>query len=157
MKKRKKDPTTKTAQRKRIRRLMNKCGAAWAKAVKKRAGHRCQACGGIPADAMVSWFCTEEGNLNAHHVESRYNCRALRFDVRNGLCLCPFHHKFGQDSAHKSFCFLHRIIPLEDVAYLHEHRHDSGDMTSEEFFTEEYLTKKLAELEQLAATEMVYK
>lgn len=45
--------------------------------------------------------CGSTGTPNAHHLENRNTCRALRYDPMNGILLCPSHHKFGKDSAHK--------------------------------------------------------
>jgi hypothetical protein len=72
----------------------------WAKAVKIRAGDRCEYCGKITT-------------LNSHHIFSRSNM-ATRWDVNNGVCLCVSHHVFGKMSAHKA--------PIEFVEWLKEKR-----------------------------------
>jgi hypothetical protein len=41
-------------------------------------------------------------NLNAHHLLDRDKHREHRTDRRNGICLCPRHHKFGRYSFHRS-------------------------------------------------------
>lgn len=37
--------------------------------------------------------------LNAHHIEGRTRL-STRWDLNNGVALCPAHHTFGQISAH---------------------------------------------------------
>lgn len=63
--------------------------ALWAEVVKLRAGNRCEYPG-----------CIKTSNLNAHHFYSRSR-RSVRYDPDNGICLCPYHHSLGNDSAHK--------------------------------------------------------
>lgn len=38
--------------------------------------------------------------LHAHHIISRQN-KALAWDVKNGICLCAFCHKFSQIGPHQ--------------------------------------------------------
>jgi hypothetical protein len=61
---------------------------AWSLAVKVQAGFKCE-------------YCGKNSTLNSHHVYSRSN-RSVRWDLRNGYCLCVAHHTFGNISAHKS-------------------------------------------------------
>lgn len=61
---------------------------AWSLAVKVQAGFKCE-------------YCGKTSSLNSHHVYSRSN-RSVRWDLRNGYCLCVSHHTFGNISAHKS-------------------------------------------------------
>lgn len=56
----------------------------WAKAVKKRAGDRCEKC-----------FRTE--NLQSHHVVGRRN-KTLRHIVSNGCSLCAKHHMWAEQN-----------------------------------------------------------
>ena len=53
--------------------------------------------------------CRKSENLNAHHIITRSNY-GLRYDTRNGLCLCSFHHSLGKESAHKSPFFKDVLI-----------------------------------------------
>lgn len=69
----------------RIRRRLMRL---WTKRVYEDWGGRCAVCG-------------SESLPNAHHLENRNTCRALRYDPMNGVLLCPSHHKWGKDSAHK--------------------------------------------------------
>lgn len=69
----------------RIRRRLMRL---WTRKVYEVWGGKCAVCGST--------------NLpNAHHLENRNTCRALRYDPMNGVLLCPSHHKWGKDSAHK--------------------------------------------------------
>jgi len=67
---------------------------AWANAVKDRDLRRCVICG-------------NPERLNAHHIIAREN-HETKFDIMNGLSLCPKHHFFcRQQSAHNNpFGFL---------------------------------------------------
>jgi len=61
----------------------------WANSVKDRDGRKCVICGN-----------TER--LNAHHIIVREN-HETKFDIENGLSLCPKHHFFcRQISAHNN-------------------------------------------------------
>ena len=61
----------------------------WANAVKERDGWKCVVCG-------------DTNRLNAHHIIVREN-HETKFDVQNGLSLCPTHHFFNrQISAHNN-------------------------------------------------------
>jgi len=62
----------------------NKLDKLWS--LKIREKEYCEVCGKI-------------GN-NPHHVVGRRNM-TLRFDLRNGVLLCPLHHTFGIQSAHQ--------------------------------------------------------
>lgn len=62
----------------------------WSLLVKYRAGFKCEVCG------KTQYQC----RLNSHHIIGRRNKR-LRWDLRNGVCLCTQHHKFGIQSAHE--------------------------------------------------------
>ena len=60
----------------------------WRKAVYQKDGYRCQACG------------KQGGDLNAHHLDAYDTTPEKRFDVSNGVTLCPachtkFHLQFG--------------------------------------------------------------
>lgn len=61
--------------KKSLRRLADKL---WSECVKRRARWKCEICG-------------KEGNLQAHHIISRRNM-ATRYDLDNGIALCPACH-----------------------------------------------------------------
>lgn len=84
----------------------------WSQAVRSRAGNKCEVCGRVHGDLNA------KGNpirINAHHIEDKANY-ALRFDIMNGVALCPTCHRFGQDSAHRS--------PIWFLEWLKEHLRD---------------------------------
>ena len=60
----------------------------WAEAVKLKFDNRCVLCG-------------ETKRLNAHHIIPK-EVDDTRYDVDNGIALCPKHHKFGKYSAHRN-------------------------------------------------------
>jgi hypothetical protein len=65
----------------------------WAKLVKLKAGNKCEKCGS-------SFF------LQSHHLYGRKNYN-VRYDIDNGVALCPSCHKLGRSSFHNS--------PLENI------------------------------------------
>ena len=80
----------------------------WARQVKERDGLRCVICG-------------SPERLNAHHIIVREN-HETKFDVQNGISLCPKHHFFcRQISAHNNplgfFLWLEKNRP-EQLQYL---------------------------------------
>ena len=101
--------------RRRLMRLWTaRVGDAW--------GHRCAVCG-------------SDSTPNAHHLENRNTCRALRYDVMNGVLLCPSHHKFGKDSAHKGgiwFAEWLRTNHPDRYAYVLAHRNDDMNLNDRE-------------------------
>ena len=95
----------------RIRRRLMRL---WTAKVAEQWGHRCAICG-------------SENLPNAHHMENRNTCRALRYDPMNGILLCPSHHKWGKDSAHKGgIWFADWLIKHhpDRFAYVLHHRTD---------------------------------
>lgn len=88
--------------------LNKKLDSAWSLAVKKNASYKCEVCG-------------ERSNLNSHHIVGRRN-KTLRWDLRNGVCLCVAHHKFGLQSAHEDPLWFREWLEenrWEDYAYLY--------------------------------------
>lgn len=133
MKKRKVNKETKAYQKKELRRLRNKCLTLWKRVVKKRAGGRCEACG-------------RKDRLNAAHIESYELNKNLRYDLKNGVALCPTHHKWGKGSFHKSLCFALTFMidhRKEDLKYLLKVWN-----RPEEEQTREYFLNKIQTLEK---------
>ncbi len=64
----------------------------WSKAVRDRDGNKCAICG-------------SEEHIQAHHIVQKKFSKDLRFDVGNGIALCPKHHSFGAWSAHMGSFF----------------------------------------------------
>ena len=80
---------------------------AWALAVKERADFRCEVCG-------------SNSFLNSHHIEGKRN-RRLRWDIRNGVCLCSGCHIMKVESAHQSPEWFHFWLEehrWEDLQYI---------------------------------------
>ena len=102
------------AQLERIER--NKKFKAWSIEVRNNDGNKCVKCGAVD-------------RLNAHHVIPRQN-HEFRFDVKNGISLCPRHHRFSFDfSAHHT--------PFQFMQWFMENRRWQYD----------YLKTKLKQLE----------
>jgi len=95
-----KDDTTKKVKltKKKLKKLekreIKKKFAEWSKLVKERDGFKCVICG-------------ETKRLNSHHILPR-ELREFRFDLMNGISLCPKNHQFSRkNSAHgNSFVFI---------------------------------------------------
>jgi hypothetical protein len=119
---------------KRLKTLRNKALRLWKLRVKEGAGHKCE-------------LCQSTYMLNAHHIESYRMCPALRYDERNGLCVCPRCHKFGRDAVHNSF-----IVPMLylmqhrsfDLLWIEQHRNNEIE------YNEETLTNIIKHLEAIA-------
>lgn len=101
-------PYTRLYFMKEIKKLSNKAKRLWKQAVMLTDGNKCVMCGTTK-------------NLNAHHIEDYRVNPILRYDVRNGVCLCASDHKFRSGAAHKGFVKLHAYIYAErpsDIPYL---------------------------------------
>lgn len=55
----------------------------------------------------ICLVCGSEVNLNAHHLIPR-EIKEFRYDIENGITLCPKHHRFSFElSAHQNpFAFM---------------------------------------------------
>lgn len=69
--------------------LGKKLDIAWSRVVKLQAGNKCEICG------------LKHDKLNSHHIVGRRNLR-LRWELYNGVCLCPGCHTFRTNSAHQN-------------------------------------------------------
>lgn len=86
------------------------CDALWARAVKARAGFKCEVANCLHTD------------LQAHHIFSRQHW-GIRFDLENGICLCGGHHIFFPTSAHKdAIGFAAFIKTKRNIPYLESKR-----------------------------------
>lgn len=91
--------------------MTKKLDTVWSEVVKKIAGYKCEVCGKD----------SSECKLNSHHIVGRTN-RTLRWDLRNGVCLCSKHHKLGRQSAHEDPLWFKEWLEderWEDVLYLY--------------------------------------
>ena len=89
-------------------------------------------------------ICGSDKFINAHHIESRKNS-ALRFDIKNGVALCPKCHKFGINSAHNSPIWFHQWLlknTPETIGYILDNRDNKPEETIE--YIEEII-KRLSE------------
>ena len=126
---------TKAYKEKVIKKLKKKLLKLWSIKVKERAGNRCEVDG-----------CSTGNALNSHHIETFQLHSELRYEIRNGLCLCQSHHKFSSDSAHKSFLFVYRLMLQkhpEDLQYLLNFKPTGEEITAEK------LEQKIIEMEAM--------
>ena len=119
----------KKAKKKRLEptaRIRRRLMRLWTECVHLEFGGKCAVCGSTSTP-------------NAHHLENRNTCRALRYDPSNGILLCPSHHKFGKDSAHKGgiwfadWLLKHRPYQF---AYVLEHRNETVNLNDREVLAE---------------------
>lgn len=85
--------------------IKTSCDKLWSRLV--RAGGVCEKCGKT----------SREVQLHPHHVYGRGNYR-LRFDLRNGCCLCARCHMGWAESYPIAFADWFRQQRPEDAAYL---------------------------------------
>lgn len=69
----------------------------WSEAVRSRSGFVCEYCGATRGTTNTNGKPTK---IDAHHLMNRdiHNC-PLKFDIRNGIALCPSCHKFRPDDS----------------------------------------------------------
>lgn len=83
--------------------IRNRLFKIWSEAVRRRAGDSCEYCGIKKGDIHVN----KKGEsittkIDAHHLQSRdVKDNPLKFDIYNGISVCPSCHKFGEDSFHR--------------------------------------------------------
>ena len=114
--------------------IKKKLDILWSLIVKKRAGGVCEVCGKLT-------------NLNSHHIVGR-RVSVLRWDVRNGCCLCVSCHRFSNTSAHNNGTLFDEWMinnRPKDRKYVLEHHEDLFD---KDFIRiENYLKDELKEAE----------
>lgn len=88
--------------KKQIKKENRKKDKEWAQAVKLRDNNKCI-------------ICSDTVRLNAHHIIPRED-KSFRWEIDNGLTLCPRHHRFSFSfSAHQSsFIFYKSILETKD-------------------------------------------
>lgn len=98
-------------KRKKLKKERNKADKIWKEKTKLFYSNKCA----IPK-------CTNTNMLNCHHIIPK-GIKELRTDERNGILLCPLHHKWGTNSAHKNplwfFIIMERYYPAQ-LEYLKE-------------------------------------
>ena len=87
-----------------LKKLQDRLLDIWSRAVKSIAGNQCEICN--------SGKC-----LQSHHIIGKSN-RTLKWDVRNGCCLCANCHTLGNLSAHQDpFFFINWLIENRPADY----------------------------------------
>jgi hypothetical protein len=80
---------TKKQLKRKEKREINRQFKEWSLKVKERDGFKC-------------CLCSKTENLNAHHILPR-EIKEFRFDIDNGITLCPSHHKYSLEiSSHRN-------------------------------------------------------
>jgi ribosomal protein S14 len=87
-------------KKRKISTIKKKLDKLWSEKIRQKG--RCEICG-------------RKENLNSHHIIGRRSLN-LRWDIRNGCCLCPACHTFSTNSAHQN--------PLFFLDWLKKHRPD---------------------------------
>ena len=96
----------------------------WSKAVRKRAGNKCEKCGSTNV-------------VQAHHIIPRTKW-GTRYDLYNGVALCRHHHLYW---AHKdAVAFTAWIETKRDLKYLNSKRNNTtkNDYTAIELYLNQY-------------------
>jgi len=95
---------TKAYAKKQLKKQEKEKDKEWRNQVMKRYKGKCVLCGNYK-------------NPNAHHIIPR-TFKETRWDPRNGIILCPKHHKFSKFSAHKNaLWFITLLIDCEPQKY----------------------------------------
>lgn len=113
-------------RRKRTERekLIKQVDDLWSIAVKVRAGYKCE----------ISGKTNHQTRLNSHHFITR-DVKALRFDMKNGVCLGAGEHTLSRHSAHKApKWFEGQMLEVrhDDWNYCQEHKWDTKKWTIDE-------------------------
>jgi len=142
-----KEPKKKKIQK--VSKIKRRLLHLWSQTVHRDHQSRCAICGlktGDIVDGKVQ-------KIDAHHIEDKTNY-ALRFNRKNGILLCVWHHKFGKDSAHRSPTFfiewMKKVRP-QQLTYIQEHRNDEIDNDNKDILAqiESDLKKPLSQEDRL--------
>ena len=117
----------------KISTVSKRCLKLWSILVHKRFRNKCA-------------VCKSTGKLDAHHIiDKRFGI--LRFDILNGILLCPSHHKFGLESFHNNPIFAYEFLKAKfpnRISYLKEKSKESKKYSLDELLElEEGLKKHL--------------
>ena len=108
--------------------IRNRLMRLWVEKVRLLHGDRCAVCGRAYGDVDIGG---KTCFLNAHHIDSRNTNPRMRWDALNGILLCPKHHKFSKNSAHKgSIWFITWLQKYrwDQYVYIMEHRDEPIDI-----------------------------
>jgi len=90
----------------------------WSEKVRERAGHRCEFCG--KAKGEIGPNGNPINKIDAHHLNSRYvKDGPIKFEIKNGIGVCPGCHKFGTINFHDN--------PVNTMSWLLENHKDRFD------------------------------
>jgi hypothetical protein len=94
---------TKQKTQQKLSTVRNRLFRLWSEAVRKRAGDACEYCGVKKGEIHINKKGKEiPTKIDAHHLQSRdVKDNPLKFDIYNGIALCPTCHKWGSDSFHR--------------------------------------------------------
>lgn len=97
----------------------------WSEAVRSRNEFKCEYCKKGRGD--IGHGGNPINKIDAHHFMNRdiTDC-PLKFDIRNGIGLCPYHHKFSPD---ESF----HMNPVITMEWLQKNRPDSYKFVLENY------------------------
>jgi len=105
----KKKPKKKKKKLDSIPKINRKLFSLWSLAVRERADHKCEYCGIKKGELNENGKSTK---IDAHHLMNRdVRNSPLKFDIRNGIALCPRCHKWSPNNAFHS-------NPITTVAWL---------------------------------------
>ena len=82
---------TKSYAEEQIRKEINRNLAQWKLDVREQAGNKCEVEG-----------CKAEGVFHPHHILVKERYKEFKTEIKNGVLLCPSHHKYGKFSAHRN-------------------------------------------------------
>ena len=112
MAEKKKKVKKKLSKQKRLVKLRKKILLTWSLKVRDRDNHTCTFCGAKTGELNKN---NKKIINNAHHCLSKnVKNSPLKYDIRNGITLCPEHHKFsGTKSAHKAPIIFYHWMQIE--------------------------------------------
>lgn len=112
--------------------IRNRLMRLWVEKVRALHGDRCAICGRAYGDVDAAG---KTCFLNAHHIDNRDTNPRMRWDSLNGILLCPKHHKFSKNSAHKgSIWFITWLqrYRWNQYVYIMEHRDEKINIEDRE-------------------------
>ena len=84
-----------------IPKINRKLFKLWSEKIKERSGGVCEYCGIKVGEIGPNGKAINK--LDSHHIISRMKKNSfLKWDLNNGIHVCPKCHKFGEDSWHRS-------------------------------------------------------
>ena len=110
----------------------------WSLKCRERANYKCEYCNRGIGDIINGKALIK---VDAHHLQTRnISGNPLKFDIRNGVCVCPLHHKFScTASFHKSpvvmIAWLMKNFP-ERFYHVLEHHNDIVNLDNRDILYE---------------------